>query len=917
MTKKINKSGLRIDTMVMFIVVCVTLIQACCIRVSADHLVPFYGNGDGDTPLNKPPSEHRENGKDHVPQTKDFNVSQLHFRADTQQVIPLKRTHPGYELQYDSSTRIQASTNTMDSMTSHSQILQDSPLVMCDELRLGPHYRESLNLFLMRYHTLDIFQKRIRPSVISEHNNDHRRRLQEDTPPPPLWQAIFVTIVLFLMFIALLSDRIGADWVMITALTVCMVSGIITIPEGLAGFSNEGVMTVVVLFVVAAGIAHTGALDWYMSKLLGKPRNIADAQVRIMIPMAAVSAFLNNTPVVVIMIPIVQRWGKTCGISAKQLLIPLSFASILGGTCTLIGTSTNLVVYGLLQEDYPDVAAQISIFSLGEYGIPIAFVGGVYILLFSQWLIPGGLLCNGKGDDGGGGAFPSSSGDQEVLLGARLTKWSAAAGRTVKRSGLRDTGGIYLVSVYRVATGNVHRAVGQDFVVNAGDVLYFTGLVEEFGAFCDEHGLEIVTNEVEQELVDEAAATRDNSGASENASSIVDAIGSPTGSPLNSPFGSLVMDQGPVGNTAANGTLGPIAESVTFEITDVPVPDFASIPKPVVGITKRSISTATTALRLRLINHMTDLINGRVDHDNRLCDGVGDGAGGTILKGVDPPQIIVVTDFSPAMGTELILIGVNCVDRSGLLFDISRGITGLSLQCRHTEAAVVGLRSVSVWRCEVQKKGFQDIEHIWSVLKALLENETGIQAVKERGISVIRAVVTKYSRLIGKTAPELDFRGTYKAAIVAVKRGGKNMSQGLSTIRFEAGDLLVLQASNDSGLLKRPSDDFYKKLAEGEGISSPKKVSSVQDLVSLMRGKPSSQHESLRNGGADESTTNGNKDVENGIGSAAPLDTSEGSDFSRYTAEDREFEVCDHFHRCLWALLLIVFVLSLRHPGLL
>jgi len=74
---------------------------------------------------------------------------------------------------------------------------------------------------------------------------------------------------------------------------------------------------------------------------------------------------------------------------------------------------------------------------------------------------------------------------------------SPAAGRTVKRSGLRDTGGIYLVSVYRARSGNIHRAVGQDFVMNVDDVLYFTGMVSEFSQFCESHGLEVITNEID------------------------------------------------------------------------------------------------------------------------------------------------------------------------------------------------------------------------------------------------------------------------------------------------------------------------------------------------------------------------------------------------------------------------------------
>ena len=136
---------------------------------------------------------------------------------------------------------------------------------------------------------------------------------------------------------------------MLVSLTLCMAAGIITVDEGLEGFSNEGLLSVMALFVVAQGISVTGALDWYMGKLLGTPTTEAGAQLRLMVPISIVSAFINNTPVVVVMIPIVQRWGKNVGISPQQLLIPLSFASILGGTCTLIGTSTNLSCRGIIK----------------------------------------------------------------------------------------------------------------------------------------------------------------------------------------------------------------------------------------------------------------------------------------------------------------------------------------------------------------------------------------------------------------------------------------------------------------------------------------------------------------------------------------------------------------------------------------
>jgi hypothetical protein len=244
-----------------------------------------------------------------------------------------------------------------------------------------------------------------------------------------------------------------------------------------------------VLFVVAHGLTMTGAVDWYVGRLLGNPKTCAGAQLRLIGSVTFISAFLNNTPIVAVMIPIVMRWAKTIGVSHSQLLIPLSYGAIIGGTCTLIGTSTNLVIAGLLEDTY---SITLSLFDVTPYGVPVAIMGVAYMMIFGPILLPGRRS--------GSGGSPLDG--DEILLGARITSWSPAAGRSVKRSGLRDTGGLYLVSVRRAATGNIHRAVGQEFVLNVNDIVYFTGLIEGFGDFCHEHGLEIVTNESAEASMD-------------------------------------------------------------------------------------------------------------------------------------------------------------------------------------------------------------------------------------------------------------------------------------------------------------------------------------------------------------------------------------------------------------------------------
>jgi hypothetical protein len=148
----------------------------------------------------------------------------------------------------------------------------------------------------------------------------------------------------------------------------------------------------------------------------------------------------------------------------------------------------------LLVARFPDdPEIRVGFFDLGLYGVPVAFVGILYIVVGSKWLLPGG-----RGKESGVGSTILVR--EDILLGAKLMPWSPAAGRSVKRSGLRNTGGLYLVSVYRAATGNVHRAVGQDFVLNVGDVLYFTGLIEGFGDFCEEHGLVVLTTDHLEQL---------------------------------------------------------------------------------------------------------------------------------------------------------------------------------------------------------------------------------------------------------------------------------------------------------------------------------------------------------------------------------------------------------------------------------
>ena len=142
------------------------------------------------------------------------------------------------------------------------------------------------------------------------------------------WQAWISVGIMLSAVLAMARGLAGPDLVLAGAMTLLLVAGVISPAEAAEGFGNEGMLTVAILFVVAAGVEATGAMDWVVRRVLGRPRSTASAQIRMMAPVAAMSGFLNNTPVVAMMLPIVQDWARRIGISPSKLLLPLSWATI-------------------------------------------------------------------------------------------------------------------------------------------------------------------------------------------------------------------------------------------------------------------------------------------------------------------------------------------------------------------------------------------------------------------------------------------------------------------------------------------------------------------------------------------------------------------------------------------------------------
>ncbi|MDR3142782.1 MAG: SLC13 family permease [Tannerellaceae bacterium] len=200
------------------------------------------------------------------------------------------------------------------------------------------------------------------------------------------FEIIFVLSALAGMIAALIWDKMRPGMVLISVVVLFLCAGILTPREMLEGFSNKGMITVAMLFLVSEGIRQSGTLAQLFKKLLPKGKTtVVRSQMRLLPVLAGMSAFLNNTPMVVIFAPVIKRWAEGIRLPPAKFLIPLTFAVSLGGICTLIGTSTNLVVNGMIMEAGYE---GLSMFEIAKIGVPVAIAGILFLLFFSSKLLP-------------------------------------------------------------------------------------------------------------------------------------------------------------------------------------------------------------------------------------------------------------------------------------------------------------------------------------------------------------------------------------------------------------------------------------------------------------------------------------------------------------------------------------------------
>ena len=276
-------------------------------------------------------------------------------------------------------------------------------------------------------------------------------------------QAWLTLAVLIAMIAAMAWEIAGPDVILMGGLVVLAAAGVLTPAETFAGFANESMLTVGALLVLSAALRDTGALEVTFGRIFGRTRSERVGLIRMMLPIASVSAFLNNTTIVAMMTPVVIDWAHRNRMSPARFLIPLSYATILGGVTTIIGTSTNLTVAGLMLQSKME---PMGFFELAPVGIPVAVAGLAYLLWASPRLLP----ARKEPTEGLGEAR------REYTVAMIVELRSPLANRTVEDAGLRHLPGLFLVEIDRA--GRVITPVGSDEVILESDRLVFAGVVD-------------------------------------------------------------------------------------------------------------------------------------------------------------------------------------------------------------------------------------------------------------------------------------------------------------------------------------------------------------------------------------------------------------------------------------------------------
>jgi len=289
---------------------------------------------------------------------------------------------------------------------------------------------------------------------------------------------IIVLIVILFILVSLYKEYIGPAFTFLIGVLILGSFKILSPQEILNGFANEQIAVVVLLLLLGDIIRRTSLIDSLFNKIFGKNMSKRSFLLKMTSLVATMSAFFNNTPLVAIMMPYVSSWSKTNKIAPSKLLIPLSYAAILGGSATLIGTSTNLIVNGLVldQKIFPNLEA-LHLFDFVYVGLPMAIIGILYLTFISNYLLPSHTANIEK----------YNKEAQNYIVETQIRTNSKLIGKTVEEAHLRNLEGLYLVEIIRM--NHRYKSISPEVILVENDILRFAGQTEMVADLINMDGL--------------------------------------------------------------------------------------------------------------------------------------------------------------------------------------------------------------------------------------------------------------------------------------------------------------------------------------------------------------------------------------------------------------------------------------------
>jgi len=288
----------------------------------------------------------------------------------------------------------------------------------------------------------------------------------------------YTTLLLIILTIVLFKEWIETEIAIFSILLLLIIGKVVSVQEAFSGFSNIGVLSIGLLFVVAGGLQNSGALNYLNPIIFGyRQEGLTRKLMRMLFPLSAISAFMNNTPIVAMFIPIVRSWAEKHNLAISKFLIPVSYAAILGGMCTLIGTSTNLIVHGLLIESGYN---GFSFFEISKIGVPGAITGLLFILLIGHRLLP----------DRKEPMVELGEKTREFVIELKVTEGYEHLGKSIEEAGLRHLKGLFLFQIER--DGRTIAPARPEDRIQLNDRLFFTGLPKTIIELQKTPGLQLI-----------------------------------------------------------------------------------------------------------------------------------------------------------------------------------------------------------------------------------------------------------------------------------------------------------------------------------------------------------------------------------------------------------------------------------------